>query len=194
MIKFKNPMNFARAEQGVAAIETAIILPFLLLLYFGMIDITALISHNRKVTYAASVVADLVTQNRTSILKATLTDYFKAAELIMEPTPANRTRIVVTGYRNVGGAVTQMWSTNNGMGPTCGAGPSTAEILPLMTATNDVIVAQACLEYTPYVATFVGVDILGATSFDVEQAVMVRPRSTTMLTCYNLTVGAAVCT
>ena len=192
-MKFKSPLKFFRAEQGVAAIETALILPFLLLLYFGMIDLTALISHNRKITYAASVVADLVAQNRTSIVATSINDYYRAADMIMEPTPNDRTRVNVFGYRNVAGTVTQIWKGSNGKGPTCGTIPTTAQMTPLMSAGNDVVVAVACLEYTPYIATFLGVDILGATSFDVEQSVMVRPRSTTMLTCYQTVVNGAVC-
>jgi Flp pilus assembly protein TadG len=190
---FNHPLKFIRAEQGIAAIETAMIMPFLLLLFFGMVDITALISHNRKVTYAASVVADLVTQNRTSILESTIDDYFKAADLIMEPTPVGRTRFIVSGFRTVAGAPAQQWTINNGTGPTCGGAPTLASMTPLMTAGNDVIVAQACLEYVPFMATFIGEEILGSANFDVEQSVMVRPRSTTLLTCYETTVGGTVC-
>jgi hypothetical protein len=62
-----------------------------------------------------------------------------------------------------------------------------------MTASNDVVVAITCMDYTPYIATFLGEHLLGATTFNVEQAIMVRPRSTSQLTCYQTTVGGAVC-
>jgi Flp pilus assembly protein TadG len=185
--------KFLRAENGVAAIETALILPFLLILYFGMVDLTALISFNRKITYSASVVADLVTQNRTSVLATTINDYYSAAELVMAPTPASDVRIEVFGYRDVGGAVTEMWKTDNGQGPDCDTTPDTASMPDLMTASNDVVVAMACMEYQPYIGTFLGKELIGGTSFKVEQAIMVRPRSTTQLTCYETTVGGAVC-
>jgi Flp pilus assembly protein TadG len=195
MSRFRNPIHFLRAEQGVAAIETALILPFMLLLYFGMIDLTAMISHNRKITYAASVAADLMAQNRTTVLKPATLDYFAAVDLIMAPTPSTRTRVNLYGFRSSGGAISQIWTTSNNKGPACSTLPNTADMGPLMTANNDVVVAIACMEYTPYVATFLGVDVLGSTSFDVEQTVMVRPRSTALLICYQTTVAAgAVCT
>lgn len=188
-----NPKAFLRADNGVAAIETAIILPFLILLFFGMIDLTALISFNRKITYSASVVSDLVSQNRTNVLKTTVDDYYKAAEMIIAPTPAADFHIDVYGYRKVAGAVVQVWKTAKGGGPACTTTPDTSSMPALMTANNDVVVAIACMQYAPYVASFMGEDILGATSFNVEQAIMVRPRSTTTLTCYQTSVGGAVC-
>jgi Flp pilus assembly protein TadG len=191
----RNPLlRFLRAEHGMAAIETALIMPFLLLLYFGMIDLTALISFNRKITYSAGVVSDLVAQNKTSVLKSTINDYYKAVDLIMSPTPPGNYRTNIYGYRKVSGAIVKIWQTTNGSGPVCSTVPDTTSMTSLMTAGNDIVVAITCMNYTPYVATFLGDKIIGSTSFKVEQAIMVRPRSTSMLTCYQVTVGGAACT
>ncbi|MFO1034056.1 MAG: TadE/TadG family type IV pilus assembly protein [Hyphomicrobiales bacterium] len=189
-----SPRLFLRAENGMAAIETALILPFLILLYFGMIDLTSLISFNRKITYSAGVVADLVAQNKTSVLKSTINDYYKAVDLVMAPTPTGNYRTNLYGYRKVGGAITKIWQTSNGSGPSCSTVPTASSMAPLMTAGNDIIVAITCMDYTPYVATFLGERVIGGTSFNVEQQIMVRPRSTTTLTCYETTVGGAACT
>lgn len=186
--------TFFRADNGVAAIETAIIMPFLLILYFGMIDLTAMISFNRKITYSASVIADLVAQNRTNILKTQIDDYYNAAAMVMAPTPSNQIKVAVYGYRKVGTTVTQIWKTQSPQGPVCTTTPNTTAIGQLMTASNDVVVAISCMRYTPYIGTFLGEKLLGATTFKVEQAIMVRPRSTSQLTCYQTAVGGAVCT
>lgn len=185
--------SFLRADNGVAAIETAIIVPFLMLLFFGMVDLTALVSFNRKITYSASVIADLVAQNRTNVIKSTIDDYYNAAEMIIAPTPSNQIHVDVYGYRKVGATVTQIWKTKMPTGPVCSTTPDTAAMEALMSASNDVIVAIACMDYQPYIATFMGEQLLGATTFNVEQAIMVRPRSTSQLTCYQTTVGGAVC-
>lgn len=185
--------RFLRADKGVAAIETAIILPIMLVLFFGMIDLTSLISFNRKITYSASVVADLVAQNRTSVLKTTVDDYYNAAAMIISPLDAADMHIDVYGYRRVGTTVTKIWQSRKTGGPACTTTPDTGAMPALMTASNDVVVAIACMTFEPYMATFLGDKLLGATSFKVEQAIMVRPRSTAMLTCYQTTVGGAVC-
>ncbi|MBL8788937.1 MAG: pilus assembly protein [Rhizobiales bacterium] len=185
--------KFIRAENGVAAIETAIIMPFLLMLFFGMIDLTAMISFNRKITYSASVIADLVAQNRTNVLKSQIDDYYNAAAMIIAPTPSTQIHVDVYGYRKVGTTVTQIWKTKMPTGPMCSTTPDTAAIGTLMTASNDVIVAISCMDYTPYIGTFLGKELLGGTSFNVEQAIMVRPRSTSQLTCYQTAVGGTLC-
>lgn len=185
--------KFAAAETGVAAIETALILPFLLFLYFGMIDLTSLIAFNRKITYSASVAADATSQNKTSMLESATTDYYKGVELIMSPTPTDRIKVDIYGYRPSGGAAVQIWKTSKSTGPTCASTPSVSAMPPLMTAGNDIIVAIACMQYTPYVATFLGENVLGATTFNLEQVVMLRPRSSLTLTCYESTIGGTVC-
>jgi hypothetical protein len=53
---------------------------FMLLLYFGLFDMTVPRFVNRKVTYPQRIVADLVAQNKTSVLKSKLTDYYKRRE------------------------------------------------------------------------------------------------------------------
>jgi Flp pilus assembly protein TadG len=185
--------KFCVADDGIAAIEMAFIMPLMLLLYFGLVDVTGLISFNRKITAAASVTADLVAQQRTSVLKAAIADTYNATAMIMAPAPATDTHIDVFGFRNVGGTITQIWSTNNGVGPSCGGAISTTGMLPLMVAGNDLVAARTCMTYTPYVATFMGNTILGATSFNVTQTIMVRPRSSLQLTCYTTTVGGTTC-
>ncbi len=176
--------RFARNQSGVAALEIAFIMPFLLFLYFGLVDLTAMISLNRKVTYAASVVADLVTQNDTTVNASSGTDniddYFKAAALVMKPTPMTNIRIEVYQYRKVGGAVTNQWSKKSATGANCTA-PSTTGMANLMTDGNDLIVAVLCTTYTPYLATFMGDSILGKTSFSMSEQIALRPRQSALL-------------
>ncbi len=182
--------SYLNAQSGVAAIEFAFILPVMLLLYFGMMDLTTLVVNNRKVTTVASAVADLTAQNRTTVLKPQVEDYMQVANLILNPMPDDGVTVKVYGYRNSGGAPSLIWQTTNGSGPGCSGTPSTSGYSDLMTAGNDLVVAQACMTYEPFIATFLGKDILGATFFNVEQAVVVRPRSTLVLTCQTSSGGA----
>ena len=192
--------KFLHETKGIAAIEIAFIMPALLILYFGLFDLTSLISVNRRVTYAASVVADLVAQNKTSILKADIQNYYKASDMIMVPIPSSTVRVEVFGYKISGSTISQVWKTDNAKGSSCGAAPSTAAMAPLMVAGNDLVVARVCTTYTPYAgnfkvnaAGFGTYRILGDTAISVGETIIQRPRSTLKLTCYNTTVGGAVC-
>lgn len=173
---------FIRDRRGIAAIEMAFIMPVLLFLYFGLFDLTSLISVNRKLTYSASVVADLVTQNKTTVTAANITDYFNAAEMVMSPTPIADVRIDVYGYYNNSGTITQRWTKSSTGGTACGA-PSTTGMAALMTDGNDLVVARVCTTYAPYIATFLGTNILGATSFTFEEQIALRPRLSSTLAC-----------
>jgi Flp pilus assembly protein TadG len=186
--------KFKGAESGIAAIEAALIMPFLLILYFGLIDITAAIGFSRKITATANTVADLTGQNRTSIIKADVSDYYNAASMIMSPTPISHVTIDVYGYRMAGSTPTQTWKTSNASGPGCTATPQTGTMTPLMTAGNDLIVVIACYNYTPYVATFLGDKLLGSTSIKIQQTIMVRPRTTAKLDCWTTVAQTALCT
>jgi Flp pilus assembly protein TadG len=178
----KHLQRFRYDNRGVAAIEMAFIMPFLLFLYFGLIDLTAMISLNRKVTYAASAVADLVTQNSGSVTAANIADYFEAAELVLKPRPIDDVRVEVYQYRNVAGTITNQWSEKSSGGSDCDA-PDTTGMASLMTDGNDIIVAVVCTIYTPYVATFLGNKVLGATTFDMNEQIALRPRQSSTLTC-----------
>ncbi len=186
--------SFALADRGVAALEFAFVLPFLLTLFFGLVDLTGLISLNRKITQSASVVADLVSQNRNVILKSQIDDYYFAVSQIMAPTPLANVHVDVTGYRAAsGGGASVIWSAAGGGGTACAAPPSGASLAALMTAGNDLIVARVCTNYVPYIATFLGKKIIGQTSFLVSETITQRPRSTGQLMCYRTAVGGPAC-
>jgi Flp pilus assembly protein TadG len=170
-------------SRGIAAIEMAFIMPFLLFLYFGLVDLTAMISINRKLTYSASVVADLVTQNDSTVTTTNIVDYVNAAELIMKPTPITGVRVEVYQFRDDGGSIENQWLYKTTDGPDCGGTPSTDGMETLMTDSNDVIVAQVCHTYSPYIATFLGDKILGATSFLMSEQIALRPRQSATLDC-----------
>ncbi len=195
MFKFKSlTKRFVRGDSGIAAIEATFVLPFLLLLYFGLFDITSAISFSRKITATSNAVADMVAQNRTSVIKADISDYYNAASMIMSPTPISNVTINVYGYRMVSTTPTQIWKTTNGSGPGCTALPKASAMTPLMAAGNDLVITISCYNYTPYVATFLGNKILGSTSMKIEQVIMVRPRSTLKLECFTTVAQTALCT
>ena len=178
----KSLTRLRRDQSGMAALEVAFIMPFLLFLYFGLVDLTAMISLNRKVAYSASVVGDLVTQNDGTVTAANIDDYFKAASLVMKPTPITNIRAEVYQFRIVGGAIVNQWSRKSTNGAGCAA-PGTSGMNSLMTDGNDIIVAVLCTTYSPYIATFLGQSILGATTFSMSEQIANRPRQGVKLEC-----------
>ncbi len=189
----KKLSSFRAADAGVAAIEFAFILPFMLFLFFGMVDLTGLITNSRKVTASAHIVADLVAQNKGNFVESAANDYFKAVEMVMKPTPVTGVHIEVFGYRPQGGSVVQVWSIDNGGGPSCGPMPTAASLMPLVSAGKDLVVGRTCMNYVPRIATFLGEKLLGKTSFLLEDVSHQAVRSGTTLDCQKTATNTAAC-
>lgn len=194
MDRFFRRDGFLLNDTGAAAVEFAFIIPFMMLLYFGLVDVTGLISLNRRIVSAAATMADLVTQQKTTVMATTINDQFNAAYLTMKPMAASNLRIEIYDYRLVGSNIQMIWKTSNNQGPTCGAVPDTTNMGSLMTTGNDVIVARTCTSYSPAIANFMGTNILGATSFTVRQAISATVRQGSKLDCYTTLTPKTLCT
>ena len=185
--------SFLRSQSGMAAIETAFVLPVLLLLYFSMLDLIQYITYNRRVTAIAATIGDTVTQTPTTIVRATIVDYFNAVNIIMPPAQAANVHVNVYGYYLKNGAPTQRWNVASSGGPACTA-PDTTNFASLMTTGNDLVVSVACMTYSPPMAQFMGKNLMGSTSFLMNQTITSRPRTSQSLNCVTASGGSTVCT
>src|ERR1700761_229663 len=86
--------NFPTDADGIAAIEFAIIVPFLLLLLVGGVELQNAMSINVKVGSTAHSVADMVTQN-TSLRTASMQNILTGATSIIAPYPVSSSQLLV---------------------------------------------------------------------------------------------------
>lgn len=82
-------------ERGIAAVEFALILPVMLVLFLGLSELQPGISIKRKVGVVARTLADLSGRAAT-LSSAELKTIFGAATAIMRPYDATKTQMVVT--------------------------------------------------------------------------------------------------
>ena len=81
-------INFVKNSQAVAAVEFALIAPILLILFIGTVEISLLVSVDRKISRTSSSIADLVAQGEdltSSAGIANLRSIFGVTERIMYP-------------------------------------------------------------------------------------------------------------
>lgn len=144
-------------EEAVAAVEFALILPIMLLVYIGSVEASAVISMDRRVQSVAGTLGDLVARSDTNISAAALTDYFRAAGGIMTPYPADGLSQVVTQLDVAeDGTATVIWSRQYVNG-TYGVGADhqpgdtykLAKAMQTIAAGNFLIVAEATHTYLP---------------------------------------------
>jgi Flp pilus assembly protein TadG len=99
------------AEAGTAAVEFALVLPIMLMLYIGFVEVSALITADRKLQSASGALGDLVARSDKTVPAATLEDYFKAAAGIMTPHPIDELEQIVTQvFVDEDGEATVVWS------------------------------------------------------------------------------------
>ncbi|QQR36085.1 pilus assembly protein [Devosia oryziradicis] len=143
-------------EAGTAAVEFALVLPVMLMLYIGSVEVTGLISVDRKLQSAAGSLGDLVARSDTTITAATLKDYFKAAGGIMTPNPVAGLRQVVTQVQVLADGTTKVVWSRQSLNGTYSTGPHAVNAaFPLPVAMVNiakgkyVIVAEGYYDYTP---------------------------------------------
>jgi Flp pilus assembly protein TadG len=74
--------DFGRDLSGVAATEFAVVVPLMLVLFFGVVEFSSGVAVDRKVTIVARTLSDLVSQN-LSVTDTQFTNYFNAGTQVM---------------------------------------------------------------------------------------------------------------
>lgn len=154
---------FGRAQEAVAAVEFAMILPLLLTLYMGSAELSQLINVDQRITVIAGTVGDLVARSNGEVTATDLSDYFQAATAVISPFPTSSLQQVVTlVYVKSDGTTQIKWSkTLNGTAYTTNAAYSTTHPIP-STLTNAVkgttspyvVVGEAQYTYQPLLGFF----------------------------------------
>jgi Flp pilus assembly protein TadG len=173
--------KYCKSEYGFAAVEFAIIFPVMILMYFGMLDLTQFITVNRRVQFAAAVTADLVTANEKTVSSAQITDYYSAANMILAPMPPAKIRVELYNFKPDGSL---RWSQDNGRGSSCGGTPAASSFSGMQNG-NDVTVARVCTDYQPFFGQFMGSTLLGTSAIKLKKTMYQRARLSDTL-CLNV--------
>ena len=140
--------RFARDREGVSAIEFAIVLPFMLLLYVGGVELGDGLQIQFKVTETARTVTDLASQY-IIIESSDMSSILGSAANVIAPYPAANMAMTVSEVTTNGqGQGTITWSCSlNGTAHTVGA----AVTLPanLQTANISLIWGEVSYPYAP---------------------------------------------
>jgi len=82
-------------RSGIAATEFAIIVPIMLVMFFGTVEFSSGVAVDRKVTLMARTLSDLTSQS-TTVTDSDLTNFFAASSGIMTPYPSAPTQSTIT--------------------------------------------------------------------------------------------------
>jgi Flp pilus assembly protein TadG len=141
--------RFRAATSGIAAVEFALILPALLALVFGAIEVTNVLVVKSDTTNIASTAADLITQEST-VSDADMTNVFNALTALAYPYPASGMKVVITSVIDDGtGKGTGKVGWSDGHNATART-KDTAVTVPtgLLTTGGSVILVEVTYTYT----------------------------------------------
>lgn len=157
--------RFAANESGVSAVEFAMLLPLMITLYLGSVEITQAVSADRKMSLVASTVGDLVARTDTScISESEILTTFKAGNAVLYPFDATKMKIVITQAIVDDKQQAKVESSTGGWsraynGGTTHANNVTAEIPEALRASaGPVIWAEAYYTYIPTIGRIITKD------------------------------------
>jgi Flp pilus assembly protein TadG len=189
--------RFVEGEQGVTAIEFALVLPVVLLIMLGCFEVPRFVLIFQKIARTSSGVADLVAQADEPLTMRQMADIYTAGKIMMQPNDviANG-RIYVSSINNPSGGtgVTITWQTNNAGTVTTasklgaeGTNPTGKIPAALVPATNEeVLAAEVYFNYQPIFSTLI---------YQGSQLYMIsftRPRNKNLMTKPPTTCPAGV--
>ena len=151
-------------ERGSTSIEFALILPILVTLCFGIVEITNLLDQNRKVDLAVETVTDMVSRMKT-VCPSDVTDLTNAVDLEMRPYNASYTATIAYVAFDSSGNVDLSKSSNSFQFPVAGnytiPNASLTTIATGLGVGNDgVIIGQVTSAYSPILlVNFIGTTI-----------------------------------
>jgi len=151
---------FARDDSGMSAVEFALILPVMVALYFGAVELANALIADRKTTAVAATVADLATQ-APALGDDDIDDIFAAATAIMAPFDAGGMEIVLTSASDRGGGSIRVdWSDALNATP---RGEDTAVAVPddIVMPGGSVVIAEVRFNFVSGVGRFLtgGIDL-----------------------------------
>ena len=153
--------------RGLGATEFALIVPFMLFLWAGLVELTELHIAGRKATVAAQSAADLIAQEQ-SVSVPQLEDIVAAVNSIMSPYPTQTMGYDIASVEaDIDGNVSIGWRFTRGAVGAGGGIPPRA--LTLVTQNESVIVAVITYQHR---TTF----NLVVSNVDIAEEAYARPR------------------
>jgi Flp pilus assembly protein TadG len=149
--RYDKVKRFGSHEKAIAAVEFALILPIMLVVFVGVTQVGEAVSIGQKVTITARTITDLVTRENSPLAASELNTDLQAAAQVMVPYPSSTLTVTVSEIStDAKGNATVAWS---------GSWPNNANALlqgspftlpsSLAGANVTVVYGQVSYGYTP---------------------------------------------
>lgn len=166
--------HFLHSEDGISAVEFALIAPLMAMIYFGCIELSLMMTLDRKVTGATAALGDL-TSRTSSVTNDDLTDIFEATRMVMQPNDMTKSRMRVSSLYEDSGQVKVAWSDGCNLTP---YSDDEVVTIPANLIPTDGTIIMAEIEYD-YVS---GIGYFFSSSKTLTDKFYLRPRRVDSIT------------
>jgi Flp pilus assembly protein TadG len=186
-----------RDRRGIAAAEFALIVPIMLVMFFGTVEFSSGVAVARKVTLVARTLSDLTSQAGPPIDDNYLQNVFTASIAIMPPYPATPTKAQLSEiYIDSNNIAKIQWSkaaTISSGATSATLAASTRNAGDIVTVPPDLLTAQTYLIFseTSYLYTPTVGYVMGMSGVTLSDSAYTRPRQVSCVIYNN--VPAANC-
>ncbi len=164
-------------RRAIAATEFAVIVPIMLVMFFGTVEFSSGVAVDRKVTLVARTLSDLTSQS-LSVSDADLTNFFAASIAILTPYSSTPTKATITElYVDPATLAARVqWSQSSG---TVARTPASVVAIPAELAVPGtyVIMSEVSYLYTPTIGY-----VMAKAGVNLSDASYTRPRQSTCVT------------
>ena len=171
-------------QRGMAAVEFALIVPIMGIMFIGAVELSQAITVDRRITQVASSTGDLIARSEKQISQTEIGDIMKVGGYIMKPYTKDSLQIIV---RNVISSPTnatvakQSWSctySGTGQTQTCACSSINYSLPGNLVTTNDsVVVSEVTYSYKPLIFDlFMKQSAGGSGSYPLKEKVFLKPR------------------
>ena len=164
---------FLRDKRGLAALEFALILPMMVVILFGSVELTEVLTTKSRVENTAAALSDVVSRD-TVIDDDEISDLWTASSTLMYPNASGPLKMRVTSVQvETPTRAVVLWSEgHNGFTARSAGSVMASPSLPagLMIPGTSVIVAETDDRYTPPIGVFLDV------AFNLKHVEYRRPR------------------
>jgi len=192
--KYKTFLQNVKSNQdGVAAIEFALLAPVLIALYYGLAETTKAIAVDRSISHATSVIGDLATQS-SNITQTDLEDILSATLQIINSKSPSKVTIALDSYGATAGSGSSADLTvpigsavmNSGAAPLpeFDAGSVNQRLL---NTSSGIVVSRIAYNYSPLKLRFMKTD------FTLSDTFVLKPRKSSVTLFDNQPMKSYTC-
>ncbi len=181
--------KFANSADGVAAVEFALIVPIMVTLFMGAVEMSQAVTANRRVTQVGSAAGDLVARFNNNITSTDISNIMFSSSYLMAPYDKTRLKIDVRVVSSTSASKTdtkQKWICKFDSSISATAVDCTCDnpafILPsgMVSTADSVVIANVSYGYKPKLIDVFMKATYGATAggiYTMSETVYLKPRA-----------------